>query len=75
MNVVGASTYLYPLLFLSSVSYNFLSRGFSHPWLNLFLGIFDVIINMLFSLHVLYVFLFFHATGLQFHATMVRNDA
>ena len=33
------ATYLYILPCLSSVSYNFLSRGVLHPWLNLFLGI------------------------------------
>ena len=33
-----ASTYLYLLQFVSSVSYNFLSIGLLHPWLGLFLG-------------------------------------
>ena len=47
MNVVYASTYLYLLQFLSSVSYSFPSTGFLYPWLNLFLGIlfFDAIVN------------------------------
>ena len=40
MNTVSASTYLYLLKFLSSVSYNFLSTGILLPWLNLFLGMF-----------------------------------
>ena len=39
MNTVCASTYLYVLLFLSSVSYNFPSTGLLHSWLGLFLGI------------------------------------
>ena len=49
MNVVCASTYLYLLLFLSSVSYNFLSTVLLHPWLGLFLGIlffFVAIVNV-----------------------------
>ena len=38
--MVCASTYLYPLQFLSSVSYNFPSTDLLlHPWLGLFLGI------------------------------------
>ena len=45
MNTVCASTYLYLPQFLSSVSYNFLNTGLLHPWLNLFLVIFDAIIN------------------------------
>ena len=36
---VCASTDLYLLQFLSSVSYNFLSTSLFHPWLGLFLGI------------------------------------
>ena len=42
---VCTSTYLY---LLSSVSYNFLSTGLSHPWLGLFLGVFilfEAIVN------------------------------
>ena len=39
MNMVCSSTYLYLFQFLSSVSYNFLSTGLLHPWLDLFLGI------------------------------------
>ena len=39
MNMVYASTYLYLLQFLSSVSYNFPSTGLLYPWLNLFLDI------------------------------------
>ena len=44
MNMVYASTHLYLLNFLSSVSYTFRSIGHLHPWLNLFLSIllFDV---------------------------------
>ena len=38
-DMVCASTYLYLLQFLSSVSYNFPSTGLLHPWLNLFPGI------------------------------------
>ena len=38
------SIYLY-LQFLSSVSYNSPSTDLLPPWLNLFLGIFDAIIN------------------------------
>ena len=50
MNTVHASTYLYFLPFLSSVSYNFWSTDLLHPWLNLFLGVlftyfFDAIVN------------------------------
>ena len=47
MNMEYASTNLYLLQFLSSVSYNFPGTGLSHPWLNLFLGIFffGVIVN------------------------------
>ena len=47
MNMVQASTYLYLLRFLSTVSYNFPSTGLIHPWLGLFLGIllFEAIIN------------------------------
>ena len=43
-----ASTYLYLLRFLSSVSYNFLSTGLLHSCLNLFLDIlsfFDATVN------------------------------
>ena len=39
MSMVCASTYLYLLQFLSSVSFNFPSIGLLHPWLGLFLGI------------------------------------
>ena len=39
MNTVYASNYLCLLQFLSLVSYNFLSTGLLHPWLNLLLGI------------------------------------
>ena len=39
MNMVCASTQLYFLQSLSSVSYNFPSAGILHPWLGLFLGI------------------------------------
>ena len=39
MDTICASIYLYFLLFLSSVSYNFLCTGLLHPWLGLFLGI------------------------------------
>ena len=39
MNMVYASTYLYLLQFLSSMSYNFSSTRFLHPWLGLLLGI------------------------------------
>ena len=39
---VCASTDLYLLQFLSSVSYNFLSTGLLHAWLNLFLGMFFI---------------------------------
>ena len=39
MNMVCASTYLYLLQFLSSVSYNFLSIDLLNPWLNLAPGI------------------------------------
>ena len=47
MDMVGASTYLYLLQFLSSVSYNFPSTGLLHIWLSLFLDIlfFDTIEN------------------------------
>ena len=48
MNTVCASTYVYLLQFLSSVSYNFPSTGLLHPWLNLFLGIyffFDAVVK------------------------------
>ena len=38
-DTVCASTYLYLLQFLSSVSYNFPSTGLLEPWLGLFLGI------------------------------------
>ena len=36
---------LYHLQFLSSVSYNFPTIVLLHPWLNLFLGIFNEIVN------------------------------
>ena len=36
--MVYASTYLYLLIVLSSVSYNPPSTGLLHPWLSLFLG-------------------------------------
>ena len=36
MSMLCASTYLYLLRFLSSVSYNFQSTGLLHPWLGLF---------------------------------------
>ena len=39
MNIVYASTYLYLLQYLSSVSRNFLSTAILYPWLNLSLGI------------------------------------
>ena len=39
VNMVCASTYLYLLQFLSSVSYNFSSTVHLHPWLGLFLDI------------------------------------
>ena len=38
MNTGYASTYLYLLQCLPSVSYNFPNTGLLHPWLNLFLG-------------------------------------
>ena len=45
MNTPYTSTYLRLLQFLSSVSYNSLSIGLLHPWLNLLLGIFFWIVN------------------------------
>ena len=60
MNMVCASTYLYILQYLSSVSYDFLTTGVLHPWLCLFIGIlffFVAIVNgivYLISLSVLY---------------------
>ena len=50
MNMVCASTCLYLLQFLSSVSYNFPSTSLLHSWLNLFQGIFDAIVNEIVSL-------------------------
>ena len=51
MNTVCASTYLWILQLLSSISSHFLTTGLSHPWLGLFLGcccwvfFFEAIVN------------------------------
>ena len=46
MNMVYASIYLYLSQFISSVFYSFPSTGLLPPWLNLFLGKFFVIVDM-----------------------------
>ena len=47
MNTVSASTYLYLLQFLSSVSYNFPSTGLLHPWYFIprYFILFEAIVN------------------------------
>ena len=45
MNTIYASIYLYLLQFISSASYNYLSTGILHPWLNLFLGLQQMVLG------------------------------
>ena len=75
MNTVCASTYFCLLQFLSSVSYNFLSTGLLHTWLNLFLDFFNAIVNVfVFLISLSHSFLLVHKNASDFWIFIMYPD-